>query len=241
MHQNISGCKQRVLFIMWLIVRNKITKMKQWNFSRVDFAFFVFSCCPLSQIFFAPSRTKCKAQNEKSLRGTESRGRRPAGEAKIRLRSGERVLRSGRNDPVNRGDRPPDRCSANKKASALTHASQESQGRVWLRASPRGSCRATIDIVHRDISSYRPLSFSVPDSNDGARGAVVNSRTPAARGPHRQRNAGQSTGNASLEARASCSRSSFSGTCNPFLRSLFNPTRCVKIFPAEHLRQIECH
>lgn len=103
----------------------------------------------------------------------------PVGEVKIGLRFGERVLRSGRNDPVNRGGRPPDRCSASKKASAFTHASQESQGRVRLCASPRGSCRATIDIVHRDISFYRPLSFSVPDSNDGARGAVVNSRALA--------------------------------------------------------------
>lgn len=124
-------------------------------------------------------------EGEKRLRGTgscSSSRRRPAGEVKIRLRSGERVLRSGRNDPVNRGDRPPDCCSANKKAGALTHASQESQGRVRLCASPRCcSCRATtINIVHRDISSYRPLSFSVPDSNDGAaRGAVVNSPGPS--------------------------------------------------------------
>lgn len=127
---------------------------------------------------------KCRTRSRFAEQSRSRSHRRPAAKLKIRLRSGERMLRSGRNDRLNRGDRPPDRCSANKKAGAFTHASQESQGRsLTVCISPRGSCRATIDIVHRDISFYRPLSFSVPDSNDGAHATVVNSRAPAARGP----------------------------------------------------------
>lgn len=99
---------------------------------------------------------------------TEIRVALAAGEVKMRLRSGERAPRSGPNDPVNRGAiASPDRCTANKKASARSPTPlRNPKGESAYVASPRGSCRATttIDIVHRYISSYRPLSFSVPDS-----------------------------------------------------------------------------
>lgn len=131
---------------------------------------------------------------------TEIRVTLVAGEVKMRLRSGERAPRSGPNDPVNRGAiASPDRCTANKKASARSPTPlRNPKGESAYVASPRGSCRAattTIDIVHRYISSYRPLSFSVPDST--SRGSKQSRGPSCARGP-RRRNAGQSIENASL-------------------------------------------
>lgn len=111
-------------------------------FSRLQL--FAFSRGSLFTNFLCIVETKMQKRRTRSRFAEQSRSRshrRPA-KVKIRSRSGERMLRSGRNDRVNRGDRPPDRCSANKKAGAFTHASQESQGRsLAVCTSPRGSCR----------------------------------------------------------------------------------------------------
>lgn len=176
------------------------TMMEQRDYSRADFV----TRCFLTLSPFTNFPRALEDEVRKGARAGREAGS-AAGDVKIGLRSGERVLRSGRSDPVNRGDCPPDRCPANKKkkrkeknaaARAFTHASQESQGREsgCARRARGASCRATIDIVRRDISPYRLLSLSPSQIRmSGARGAVVNSRAPQLRGVARRASSSAAT------------------------------------------------
>lgn len=148
------------------LIRDKITSRVSLFAKRLKFLF-LLALSFLFQKFYSQyaheqsekmrARVGVASQNE-AICNTVVAGR-PAGLAskiKMRLRSGERVLlRSGPNDPVNRGR---DRLAGSlvlqikRETGALTHASQESQGRV-RRESPWGSCRATIDIPF--IPMYR--------------------------------------------------------------------------------------